>query len=107
MLQEKSVGQIHVLNELNYQEGGIVSRILLKQPSGSITAFAFEEGQELSEHKCPYDAMIHVLEGEAEITIGGVAHHVSAPEMIHLPADIPHAVRAPGRFKMLLTMLRV
>ena len=106
MLKEISNGQVHLLEELNYQEGGIVSRVLLKQRSGSVTAFAFEGGQEISEHTCPYDALIHVVEGEAEVTIGGVAHQVKASDVIHLPPDVPHAVRAPVRFKMLLTMLR-
>ncbi len=105
MLQDKSIGQVNLLHELSYQEGGIVSRIMLKKPSGSVTAFAFEDGQEISEHKCPYDALIQVLEGEAEVTIGGVAHLVKSSEIIHLPADVPHAVRTE-RFKMLLTMLR-
>lgn len=107
MLEEKSRGQVNLLNELDYQEGGIVSRVLLKQPTGSVTAFAFEEGQELSEHKCPFDALIQVLEGEAELTVGGVPHHLKPLEVVHLPAHVPHAVRAPERFKMLLTMLRV
>jgi quercetin dioxygenase-like cupin family protein len=106
MLQEKSNGQVSLLSELNYQASGIVSRVLLKQPSGSVTAFAFEDGQELSEHTCPYEALIQVLEGEVEVTIGGVAHRVKSAEVIHLPAHVPHAVRAPERFKMLLTMLR-
>jgi quercetin dioxygenase-like cupin family protein len=106
MLQEMSNGQVNLFEELNYQEGGIVSRVLLKQPSGSVTAFAFESGQEISEHTCPYDALIQVLEGEAEVTIDGVAHPVKSSEVIPLPADVPHAVRAPERFKMLLTMLR-
>lgn len=107
MLQDKVKDQINLLEELDYQDGGIVSRVLLKQSSGSITAFAFEEGEELSEHKCPFNSMIQVLEGEADVTVGGVPHRVKAAEMIHLPADVPHAVRAVGRFKMLLTMLRV
>ena len=106
MLQDISSGQVSLLEELNYQEDGIVSRVLLKLPSGSVTAFAFESGQEISEHTCPYEALIHVLEGEAEVTIGGVAHQVKSSKVIHLPADVPHAVRAPERFKMLLTMLR-
>ena len=106
MLKEQSSGQIRLLEGVEYQEGGIVSRVLLKQPSGSVTAFAFEEGQELSEHTCPYEALIQVLEGEALVTIGGVAHVVKSSEVIPLPAGVPHAVRAPKRFKMLLTMLR-
>lgn len=106
MLKVKPSGQFHLIQGLEYQADGIASRVLLKQPSGSVTLFAFEDGQELSEHTCPYDALIQVLEGEAEVTIGGVAHEVKSSEIIHLPAGVPHAVRAPVRFKMLLTMLR-
>jgi quercetin dioxygenase-like cupin family protein len=106
MLKEHSSGQVNLLEELNYQESGIVSRVLLKQRSGSVTAFAFADGQEISEHTCRFDALIHVLEGEAEVTIGGVAHRVKSSEIIRLPANVPHAVRAPERFKMLLTMLK-
>jgi quercetin dioxygenase-like cupin family protein len=89
-----------------YQEGAIVSRVLMKKPSGSVTLFAFDTAQELSEHTTPYDALVQVLDGEAEVTIGGMAHRVSAGGVILLPATVPHALRAPGRFRMLLTMLR-
>jgi quercetin dioxygenase-like cupin family protein len=92
--------------DLDYQPDGIVSRILLKQPSGSVTAFAFDGGQELSEHTCPYEALLAVLEGEGVITVAGTAETVAAGQMIRLPAHVPHAVRAPARFKMLLTMFR-
>jgi hypothetical protein len=81
---------------------GIVSRILLKQPSGSVTAFAFDAGQELSEHTCPFDALLQVLEGEAAVMIGGTAYHVASPQMIRFPAHVPHAVKAPRQFKMSL-----
>ena len=90
----------------DYQPGGIVSRIVLKQPTGSLTAFAFDVGQELSEHTCPYEAVLHVVDGEANVTIGSNVHTVAAGQMIRLPAGVPHAVQAPRRFKMLLTMLR-
>ncbi len=90
----------------DYQKDGIVSRILLKDPAGSVTLFAFEAGQELSEHRTPFQALAQVVEGEAEIRIAGTPHRVRAGEAILLPADVPHAVRAVGRFKMLLTMLR-
>jgi quercetin dioxygenase-like cupin family protein len=88
------------------QEGAVVSRILLKRASGSLTLFAFDEDQSLSEHTSPYDAVAHVLEGEAEVTISGKPHLVGAGELIVLPANQPHAVRAKTRFKMLLTMIR-
>jgi len=89
-----------------YQEGAVVSRTLLKRAGGTITLFAFDEGQSLSEHTAPFDAMAHVLEGEAEITIGGTPLRVSAGEIVLMPANQPHAVQARTRFKMLLTMIR-
>lgn len=89
-----------------YQDGGVVSRVVLKAEKGNVTLFAFDEGQELSEHSAPFDALVHVLEGEARVTIGGVDHAVRAGEMILLPADVPHALAAPTRFRMALTMIR-
>lgn len=89
-----------------FQAGSIVSRVLLKGSGGNVTLFAFDEGQALSEHSAPYDALIQVVEGQAEITIGGEPHRVSAGEMILLPANVPHAVEAMQRFKMILTMIR-
>lgn len=79
---------------------------LLKRAGGTITLFAFDEGQSLSEHTAPFDAVAHVLEGEAEITIAGVSRQVSAGEMVLMPAKQPHAVNARTRFKMLLVMIR-
>lgn len=89
-----------------YQEGAVVSRILLKRAGGTITLFAFDEGQSLSEHTAPFDAVAHVLEGEAEITIAGTPLGVSAGELVLMPANQPHAITARTRFKMLLTMIR-
>jgi quercetin dioxygenase-like cupin family protein len=89
-----------------YQEGAVVSRILLKRGGGSVTLFAFDEGQSLSEHTAPFDAVAHVLEGEARITIAGVPLTVPAGDIVLLPANQPHAVTAPKPFKMLLTMIR-
>jgi|SRR5579863_10493630 quercetin dioxygenase-like cupin family protein len=89
-----------------YQEGAVVSRALLKRAGGTITLFAFDEGQSLSEHTAPFDAVAHVLEGEADITIAGTALTVPAGEMVLMPANQPHAVTARTRFKMLLTMIR-
>lgn len=89
-----------------YQEGAVVSRTLLKRAGGTITLFAFDEGQALSEHTAPFDAVAHVLEGGADITIAGVPLRVSAGEMVLMPANQPHAVNARTRFKMLLTMIR-
>lgn len=89
-----------------YQDGAVVSRVLLKRGGGTITVFAFDEGQSLSEHTTPFDAVAHVLEGEALITIAGIPLTVPAGEIVLMPANQPHAVAARTRFKMLLTMIR-
>jgi len=91
---------------VDYAEGAIVSRTLVKQPSGNITLFSFDRGQALSEHTAPFDAMVFVLEGEAEITIGGKYFRLKAGETILMPAGVAHAVSAPLRFKMLLVMIK-
>ena len=98
--------QVRPLDLVAYQEGAVVSRTLLKRPTGTITAFAFARGQGLSEHTAPFDALAHVLDGDAEITIAGTAHRLSAGEMILMPANKPHALMARTPFKMLLTMIR-
>jgi quercetin dioxygenase-like cupin family protein len=90
----------------DYQEGAVVSRALLKRAAGTITLFAFDEGQSLSEHTAPFDAVAHILEGEADITIAGAPLTVPAGDMVLMPANQPHAVTARTRFKMLLTMIR-
>ena len=90
----------------DYQEGAVVSRTLLKRSGGTLTLFAFDEGQSLSEHTAPFDAIAHVLEGEALITIAGVPLNVREGEFVLMPANQPHAVAARTRFKMLLTMIR-
>jgi quercetin dioxygenase-like cupin family protein len=89
-----------------YQPGAVVSRVLLKRSGGSITFFAFDAGQGLTEHTAPFDAVAHVLEGEAEITISGSTAPVPAGQMVLMPANQPHAVVARTSFKMLLTMIR-
>lgn len=91
---------------INYQDGAVVSREVVKKPAGSVTLFAFDEGQELSEHTTPFDALVQVLEGSAEITISGQPHRLQAGEMILMPAGQPHALKALTRFKMILTMIR-
>jgi quercetin dioxygenase-like cupin family protein len=90
----------------DYQDGSVVSRVLLKRSGGTVTFFAFDAGEELSEHTAPFDAIAHVLEGEAEITISGAGVRVTQGEMVLMPAHQPHAVSARTRFKMLLTMIR-
>ena len=89
-----------------YQEGAVVSRTLLKRAGGTLTLFAFDEGQALSEHTAPFDAVAQVLEGEADVTIAGAPLRVPAGEMVLMPANQPHAIHARTRFKMLLTMIR-
>jgi quercetin dioxygenase-like cupin family protein len=94
------------LDLLDFRQSAITSRVLLKGPSGNVTLFAFDGGEELSEHTCPYDALIHVLEGAAEVTIGGERNLLVDSQMVVLPAGVPHAVRAAKPLKMLLTILK-
>jgi quercetin dioxygenase-like cupin family protein len=89
-----------------YQDDAIVSRVVVKRDAGNVTLFAFDAGQELSEHTAPYDALVQVVEGEAAITVAGRPYRVGAGEMILMPARQPHALKATSRFKMLLTMIR-
>ncbi len=89
-----------------YQDHSIVSREIIKKPAGTVTVFAFDEGEGLSEHTAPFDALIHVLEGTAEVFIDAVPYTVKAGEMIIMPAHRPHALKAVSRFKMLLVMVR-
>ena len=89
-----------------YQDGAVVSRQITKAEAGNVTLFAFDKDQELSEHTAPFDALLHVLDGEAEIKISGKPYQLKAGDAIIMPADEPHAVRAVQRFKMLLTMIR-
>ena len=106
--------QIHTLSAevkplgelLQYQDGSIVSRVLLKNKGGTVTLFAFDRGEGLSEHTAPFEALVFVVDGEAEVEIAGKVYRVKQGETITLPANIPHAVRAATRFKMLLTMIR-
>ena len=91
---------------VNYQEGAVVSREIVKKPTGNVTVFAFDEGQGLSEHTAPFDALAQILEGDAEIVIGGQPHQVRGGEMILMPAGQPHALKALKRLKMILTMIR-
>ena len=91
---------------LDYQPGAVVSRTLMERDTGTVTLFAFDRGEGLSEHTAPFDAMVHVLEGRALITISGVPFDVGAGEMIVMPADQPHALRAVEKYKMILVMIR-
>jgi quercetin dioxygenase-like cupin family protein len=89
-----------------YQDGAIVSREIVSQPTGTVTAFAFGAGEQLSEHTAPFDAMVIDLDGEADISIGGKSNRIKPGEMIIMPAAVPHALKAITRFKMLLVMIK-
>jgi quercetin dioxygenase-like cupin family protein len=97
---------LHLAALVQYQEGAVVSRQVAHTEGGNVTLFAFDEGQRLSEHTTPFDALLQMLEGEAEVIISSQSHHLQAGEAILMPADQPHAVSATRRFKMLLTMLK-
>lgn len=91
---------------VEYQENAVVSSEIIKNSAGTVTLFAFSRGQGLSEHTAPYDALVHVLEGAAEVNISGEAYTVGNGEMLIMPAGKPHSLNAAERFKMLLVMLR-
>lgn len=95
-----------ILELVNYQDGAVVSREVVKQPTGTVTIFAFDEGQGLSEHTAPFDALVQVLEGEAEVRIAGNPNRLHSGDMILIPARHSHALKAIKRFKMILTMIR-
>ncbi|GAW67880.1 cupin [Geoanaerobacter pelophilus] len=109
MAEKKGVAigeKLNLVNLAGYQDGAVVSRTVIDKPVGTITAFAFDAGEGLSEHTAPYDAFVQVLDGEAEINIDGTAHSVAAGEIIIMPANKPHSLRAVKPFKMLLVMIR-
>ncbi len=103
----KLVGQVTPLAELvDYQDGSVVSRTVIDKTSGTVTLFAFAQGEGLSEHTTPYDALVQVFDGEAAITVSGEEYRVGAGEMLIMPANEPHALRAEKPFKMMLVMIR-
>jgi quercetin dioxygenase-like cupin family protein len=91
---------------IDYQEGSVVSRTIVDKEAGTVTLFAFDEGQGLSEHTAPFDALVYSLDGEVEVTISGEAVQLKKGEMVIMPANKPHALKATKRFKMVLTMIR-
>jgi len=97
---------VNPIDLLDYQEASVVSRMIVNKKVGTVTLFAFDEGQGLSEHTAPFDALVHILDGEAEVVISGKTSLVKAGEMIIMPANEPHALKAVKRFKMLLIMIR-
>jgi quercetin dioxygenase-like cupin family protein len=103
----KGATQVTRLVDLaGYQEGSIVSRTIIDKKTGTVTFFAFDKGQGLSEHTAPFDALVYLLDGEAEIVISGKPFRLKAGEMVSMPANDPHALKAITRFKMVLTMIR-
>jgi quercetin dioxygenase-like cupin family protein len=106
MANDLAAQVLHVIDLVNYQDGSVVSRTLINQKTGTVTLFAFDAGQELSEHTAPYDALVEVFDGETEITIASQPFHLQAGDMIIMPANQPHAVKALAKFKMMLTMIR-
>lgn len=111
-MSEKDTRQIPAAEALDlaglvdYAEGSIVSRTIAENDAGTLTLFAFDAGQALSEHSAPFDAVVHVLDGETELVIGGKPVRAAAGQLVVMPANVPHAVKAKQRFKMLLIMLR-
>jgi quercetin dioxygenase-like cupin family protein len=95
-----------IVDLIQYQEGAIVSRTIIEKKTGTVTLFAFDTGQGLSEHTAPFNALVHILDGEAEVAISGKPVLTKKGEMLIMPANIPHALKAPKRFKMILTMIR-
>jgi quercetin dioxygenase-like cupin family protein len=91
---------------VDYQEGAVVSREVINKSTGTVTVFAFDAGQGLSEHTAPFDALVQVLDGEVEIRIAGIPYRLKEGEMIIMPAGKPHALKALARFKMLLVMIK-
>jgi len=104
---DKLLAQAMKLSDLvDYQEGSVVSRTIIDRKTGTVTLFAFGKGQGLSEHTAPFDALVYLLEGEAEITISGKALSLQEGEMVIMPANEPHALKAIKEFKMMLVMIR-
>ena len=97
---------INLASHVEYADGSVVSKTLLDKKTGTLTLFSFDAGQGLSEHTSPYDATVQILDGEAELVIGGQSVRVKAGELCVMPAGVPHSVRASQRFKMLLVMIR-
>ena len=98
--------ELEAASLVNVQPGAVVSREIISKPQGTVTIFAFDQGEGLSEHTAPFDALVYALEGRVKITLGGVAHEVAEGELIIMPANIPHALSALTPFKMMLVLVR-
>ena len=97
---------VNLAGLVEYQEGAVVSREIVRKPTGTVTVFAFDAGQGLSEHTAPFDALVLVLDGAVEITIAGKPLEAKTGDLVTMPASKPHALKARGRFKMMLVMIR-
>ena len=106
MSEELKSVVINVEELLDYQEGAVVSREIIRKETGTVTIFAFDKGEGLSEHTAPFDAMVQIIDGKAEIIISGKKNTLQRGDMIIMPADEPHALHALERYKMILTMIR-
>jgi quercetin dioxygenase-like cupin family protein len=105
--QHGLAGQARRMADLiDYREGSVVSRQVIKNEGGNVTLFAFDRGEGLTEHTSPFDALVYVVDGEAEVTVSGVASTLRQGDMILMPANEPHGLKAPSRFKMLLIMVK-
>ncbi len=105
--RDKLAGQaLRTAELISYQEGAVVSRTLVSRPGGTVTLFAFDQGQALSEHTAPIDALVVVLDGEADVTVGGQTIRAQSGDLVLIPANSPHALNAVRPFKMMLTMIR-
>ena len=102
----EDVKKVYLKEEINYQDGSVVSKQILKKPNGNITLFAFDKDESLTEHTSPYEAVIYIVDGEMEIKIGGVPYNVKSGEIITLPPNLPHGLIALQKSKMLLTMIK-
>src|SRR4030043_961480 len=105
-MEKTGTQAIKLIDLADYQEGSIVSRTIVDKKTGTVTFFAFDEGQGLSEHTAPFDALVYLLEGEAEVSISGKPVRLQSGEMVIMPANHPHALKAIKKFKMILTMIR-
>lgn len=103
---QEGAGVLNLVEAIQIQEDAVVSRTLIKSDAGTVTLFAFDQNQELSEHTAPFDALVHVLEGVVEIRIAQEIYRVAKGELLTMPANIPHALKAIEPFKMILTMIK-